>query len=61
MTIAVDMGGKATKTNKSSEGSHSIDDFAPYHVSEKLKLSFFVKGSNFFSKLGKIGNTDKFC
>ena len=44
-----------------SEGSHSIDDFALSHVSEKLKLSFFVKGGNFFSKLGKIGNTDMTC
>ena len=35
-----------------SEGSHSIDDFAPYHVSEKLKLSFFVKGEQFFLKVG---------
>ena len=36
-----------------SEGSHSIDDFAPYHVSEKLKLSFFVKGEQFFLKVGE--------
>ena len=36
-----------------SEGSHSIDDFAPCHVSEKLKLSFFVKGEQFFLNVGE--------